>query len=796
MRLGGGGRGLGKTLLLLCLLGVPLLAFSGNKHGPIPIESVLTETTFDPYSGINPSPDGKWLAYDLSNSRETLAWDYPGQRFTRSGYPMWSGLSVYRMQFLDLRTGTTTSGPEGGRSWSGSWSPDSRYYAFYSDRSGVAAVWIWDRYADRLRQVSDLVPRMSFAAERPQWSPDGRMLLFKSVPRGMTLQDIEERNSGFRKKIAQQGEQSASNSDTTSVRVYRSRANSLNAGMLEQREGQRQDGPGWIDYELLADLVLVDIESGMPRRIVENGYPATFAFSPNGRSIAVSQAVRRVPDTQKTVFALEFYSVIGGLRTKLADVVPKPGAYPQFSWSPDSTRIAYFTYEGDKYDKQGCRVVNVNNAEKVDLCAPIKGKVSSISSSLLWDRMSSSVYLLDLGGSQMGAGSGRLWGVQADGSSVVGTVTIPGCSIRDIVRSPEGNKVWEADGGKMIVRTRNVVTKRDGFYAIDLSNHAVAKIGEFDAVIRSPLIALGSNHQRFSYVQESAFQGEDLWEIDVTTGQRRQLSHYSPQFDIASFGRPLLIDWKSLNGEKLQGALLLPAGYKRGERYPLVTWIYGGDFGSDALYRFGFGWGPVFNAQVLASRGYAVFYPDVPLHPGTPVQDVVSAVVPGVDKLIELGVVDPNRLAVMGQSFGGYNVLSLITQTPRFKAAVMSASAPVDLFEGYSRFKDGTSTWVGYYEQGQGGMGGHPWDRPQSYYKNSPFFYLDKVTTPVLIQRGSEDEIALGNSAVFVALKRLDKEVEFLDYEGEDHVLQKPSNVVHFWRHRLEFLATHLKRTH
>jgi hypothetical protein len=73
--------------------------------------------------------------------------------------------------------------------------------------------------------------------------------------------------------------------------------------------------------------------------------------------------------------------------------------------------------------------------------------------------------------------------------------------------------------------------------------------------------------------------------------------------------------------------------------------------GSDKGNRFAFGWGSAFNPQMCPTRGYAVLYPDVPMHPGTPVDDVISAVVPGVNKTVELGIVDPERLAVIGPKF-------------------------------------------------------------------------------------------------------------------------------------------------
>jgi dipeptidyl aminopeptidase/acylaminoacyl peptidase len=215
--------------------------------------------------------------------------------------------------------------------------------------------------------------------------------------------------------------------------------------------------------------------------------------------------------------------------------------------------------------------------------------------------------------------------------------------------------------------------------------------------------------------------------------------------------------------------------------------------GSDKANRFAFGWGGTFNPQMWATRGYAVLYPDIPLHPGTPVDDLVSAVIPGVNQAVELGIADPQRLALMGQSFGGYNTIALLTRTSIFKAAVATSAASTDLFAAYTYFLNGTAPSEGYYEEGQGGMKGSPWDFKTRYYDNSPFFFLDRVTTPLMIERGTADLISIQSGNVFNALRRLGKHVELLEYENEEHVVQQPVNVVDFWNRRIEWLQRYLK---
>jgi len=125
----------------------------------------------------------------------------------------------------------------------------------------------------------------------------------------------------------------------------------------------------------------------------------------------------------------------------------------------------------------------------------------------------------------------------------------------------------------------------------------------------------------------------------------------------------------------------------------------------------------------------------------------------------------------MGHSYGGYSVLSLIVQTTRFKAAVVMAGAG-DLFGFYGEMQDdGTAYGVALTEEGQGAIGGTPWERRDGFIENSPFFYYDRIQTPVLIIQGTDDAAVasfLGDQT-FVALRRLGKEVEYAKYAGERH---------------------------
>jgi dipeptidyl aminopeptidase/acylaminoacyl peptidase len=549
------------------------------------------------------------------------------------------------------------------------------------------------------------------------------------------------------------------------------------------------DMRSFYDALYLSDLVRVDVATGKVTRLITRVTAMWFQYSPDQTQIAYLSMEGVVPKTQQTVFAISVYTAATRKTTEIARGFMDPNTMdPSVSWSPDGTRIAYC--DTGKTAERAAYVVDVRSGKKVKISDPIDAKSRTFTwGPALWDKSGQHVYLLD-------PEVGRLWEVTADGSSAHEIAKLEGMPIKDIATDEYGETYWSPDDGKtMYVRTHDNSSKKDAIYALPLENGQLKKVYEGDESIamREMGAMTGTpSAGTLLYSSESASRASDIWALDVETGQRRQLSHLNPQYEDASMGQVRIIDWYSLHGEHLHGALLVPAGYKEGERYPMIVWVYGGDNGSDKANRFGFGWGGTFNFQVWASRGYAILYPDIPLHTGTPVDDLVSAVVPGVNKAVEIGVADPDRLAVMGQSFGGYNTIALLTKTGIFKAAVATSAAATDLFLGYSYFTNGSAPWEGYYEEGQGGMKGSPWDLKTRYWDNSPFFFLDKVTTPLMIERGTDDAISIQSGNVFNGLKRLGKTVELLEYDHEGHVVQQPVNVIDFWNRRLAWVEQYL----
>jgi dipeptidyl aminopeptidase/acylaminoacyl peptidase len=771
----------------LILAMVPLCGFCE----PLSPDALVKEVQFFPYEGIVPSPDGKWIAYETDDPTKSIRFDYESQRYTKSGYPMLASAAATNIWVTEVASGKSIQmNSAQGFSWSPSWSPDGTRLAFYSDRGGQAALWAWDRRTGAAKQISNVEIFFSWWKERPLWSEDGKTILTKVLPERMTLNQVLSLSPYYAALLnGDKKAEPAANTPSVNVYSFHKLQQATQATQAKAPDDSDTVDLSFYNALFLSDLARVDVANGNVTRLVKRVRPMWFSYSPDQKQIAYMTLEGVVPKTQQSKFGVRLYSLATGKITELAIGFMDPNNLNSgISFSPDGSHIAYC--DTGKTAERAAYVIDVNTGAKVKVSDPIdKDSRTFTWGEALWDKSGTRLYLLD-------PEAGRLWEVAADGNKGREVVKIPGAHIKDIAADEAAGRYWSPDDGKtMYVRAHDNDTKKDAIYSVTLGSGEAKKLYEGDEsmAMREAGALTGLPHgSALVYSSESASRAADIWTLDVSKGATRRLSNLNPQYESASMGRVRTIDFLSMRGERLHGALLLPGDYEEGKRYPMVVWIYGGDNGSDKVNRFAFGWGGAFNFQMLASRGYAILYPDIPLHPGTPVQDVVSAVIPAVNKVVELGIADPQRLALMGQSFGGYNTISLLTRTSIFKAAVATSAAPTDLFMAHSFFLNGSAPSEGYYEEGQGGMKGSPWEFKTRYWENSPFFFLDNVETPLMLEGGAADLISAQSGNVYNGLRRLGKDVEYLQYEGEGHVVQQPVNVIDFWNRRIAWLERYL----
>jgi dienelactone hydrolase len=270
-------------------------------------------------------------------------------------------------------------------------------------------------------------------------------------------------------------------------------------------------------------------------------------------------------------------------------------------------------------------------------------------------------------------------------------------------------------------------------------------------------------------------------------------------------GRTEAISYESTSGTPLTGWILYPPGYVSGRRIPIVTVVYpGAVYGERTPSAFDI-FNPQFNhPQLFAALGYGVALPSMPAA-DKPLQtdalgELTAGVLPFIDTLVTRGIGDPDRLAVIGQSGGGWATLGLIAQTDRFRTAVASA-AYSDLtslygtFYGEYRYGDAGSPQRAQvlrmlmFERGFYGAGAPPWEQPERYRVNSPIWRVANVRTPLMLIHGEMDFVPVQQAEqFFTALYRQDKQVRFVRYAGEGHTIAGRANVLDLWRRLAEWL--------
>jgi acetyl esterase/lipase len=255
----------------------------------------------------------------------------------------------------------------------------------------------------------------------------------------------------------------------------------------------------------------------------------------------------------------------------------------------------------------------------------------------------------------------------------------------------------------------------------------------------------------------------------------------------------ILLDYESEKGDRLQGALFLPADYREGERYPTIVYIY--EKLSQGLNSYTFPTANGFNKSVYTSQGYAVLMPDITYQVNDPGMSAVWCVLPALDAAIATGVVDRGRVGIQGHSWGGYQTAFLVTQTDAFAAAV--AGAPLtNMISMYSSIYWNTgSANQPIFESSQGRFTGGYWEVMDAYARNSPVYHAQGVSTPLLLLHNDKDGAVDFTQGIeyYNTLRRLKKPVVMLQYEGENHGLAKRANQKDYTVRMLEFFNHYLK---
>ena len=361
------------------------------------------------------------------------------------------------------------------------------------------------------------------------------------------------------------------------------------------------------------------------------------------------------------------------------------------------------------------------------------------------------------------------WLAQADGSSLEMVYELP----EDKENAPNLSVVhWSMDGRHLTISTADKKVWNRGFARFDLQTK------QMEELIKDSRLYAGLKISKDGSVRildlSDGDHPSDVYVTNADFSEFKPLTDLNPWIKDKKLTRSELINYRNVDGKELQGILYYPVDYEEGKAYPLVIEVY------ETFFNNGYNR----NMNLFTNQGYFALRPSVELEMGYPGEAWVKGITSAINKLVDEGKVDNDKVGVQGGSYGGYAASLLITQTDRFAAAInISGKVNIISFLGDSP-KIGTRNYSAA-EEGQDRIGGSLWEKPLHYLAHTAVLYADRIKTPHMIMTGEGDwNVPATNSReLYYAMRRLGKDVVWVNYMTGGHGAGNASNESDYYDH-------------
>jgi dipeptidyl aminopeptidase/acylaminoacyl peptidase len=544
------------------------------------------------------------------------------------------------------------------------------------------------------------------------------------------------------------------------------------------------------------NVFVIRVAGGEAEQITsEKASITALEWAPDGKSIAFVMPDPKSEDEQKSDKEKRDVRVIDE-NDKLAGlyVVPiakdKDGKRPPrklntgkvhvtaIDWSPDSSAIVFSHQASSKvFDQQDISVVRLDAREPTKLAA-----TKADESSPAYSRDGRTIAYVTSDDPPTWAFTAWVRVIPASGGT-------PRALANTFDEQPD-ILGWSSDGRSLIVsETQNTVGK---IFSLPLDGGAPVAIGGVDVNVTTP--AVNMTGTAVGFVHQWSDKAPEPFVSKLQPFAAKQVAKVQMLPD-APIGRTDVVRWKAQDGLDVEGLLTLPVGYEKARKVPLLVIVHGGPTG---VFTQSFTGMPYpYPITAFAERGYAVLrvnprgssgygrkfrYANYKDWGGGDYNDIMA----GVDHVIAMGVADPDRLGIMGWSYGGYMTSWVITQTKRFKAA--SVGAGVTNLMSFT----GTADIPGFVPDY---FGGEYWEVFDRWSSRSAMFNVKGVTTPTLIQHGEDDRrvpISQGYE-LYNALVRQGVTTKMIVYPRQPHGLQEPKFIKDAMERNLEWFDKWIK---
>jgi dipeptidyl aminopeptidase/acylaminoacyl peptidase len=557
-------------------------------------------------------------------------------------------------------------------------------------------------------------------------------------------------------------------------------------GFISERDGKPQ-------------IYIIAPHGGEARQLTAGEHkPTSFRWSPDGKQIAFTSTPPEPKSRKDRKDRLGDFEIVADdyqmVQIWLVDIptdiptdakaLPKPTALTEgdrysvagFRWSPDGKQIVF------------------DATRDPDLSS---GDTSEIYTVRVADRF---VHKLTDGG---GPHSNPVWSPDGEQIAFVTSAgqaysfyqnrrlaTIPASGGKLTLKSEQFDenpnpREWNADGIWFGAQQK----METGLFVMDPASNLI-KRRQLPNGMSAGGFSLSADGKMMAFIGWAPNQFNEVYISQVSEPAPKKLTDFAAQWKGLKLGTREVVSWKSKDGTTIEGVLIKPADFNPSKKYPLLVVIHGGPTGVDTPtlspdryypveqfvakgavilrpnYRGSAGYGEKFRSLNVRNLGLGDY------------EDVIS----GVDSLIAKGFVDPDRLASMGWSQGGYISAFITTYSTRFKAISVGA---------------GISDWMTYYVNTdihpftRQYLQKTPWEDPEIYKKTSPITYVNNAKTPTLIQHGELDRrVPIPNGyELYQALRDRNVPVKMIVYKGFGHGITKPKEQRAVMEHNYEWFS-------
>lgn len=393
-----------------------------------------------------------------------------------------------------------------------------------------------------------------------------------------------------------------------------------------------------------------------------------------------------------------------------------------------------------------------------------------------------------------------IWKISADGKEVINLTKFgreQGIQLRYVKEDGDDSDPDEPRGldltKPMLLSAKNLRTGDTGFYKLEPNKEP--KLLVMGARLYGKPRKAENSEARVLTVQ-TFYDFPDYYLTDADFREMKRITNANSNVRQFNWGKAELVEYRSIDGTPLSGVLVKPENFDPTKKYPMVVYIY--ERLTSNLHTFRLPTvtrGQVINPTFYASNGYLVLMPDISYNVGYPGQSALKCVLPAIQTVVNEGYVDEKKVGINGQSWGGYQIAYMVTQTNRFAAAV--SGAPVsNMTSAYGGIRWGTGLPRQFqYERTQSRIGGTLWEYPMRFIENSPVFMADRVETPLLMIHNDQDDAVPWYQGIeyFLALRRLEKEVYMFNYLGQPHNLSNKAAARDFSVRMFQFFEHHLR---